>query len=256
MNDQVKMEIVIVTYNRRPLLQKTIEGIWERTKTPYEIIVIDNNSTVDDTKEYLKKLSDEGKITAVFNKENIGLAPGYNVGLDYIKNDLFVTANDDLVVPDLDPDWIQRMVELFNKHYPEYGSISMRCARLKNVYFNDKGRIDFLPHDEIGEASSAAPALFRLQKKSDILKHPSRFGTQGGYRDELQFKKLMKILGMRSGFSRDIWCNHIGYALDNRGYPKGFDDYAGKSELRNSKNKALGYPEIDKKTNKPLGKKY
>jgi len=251
-------DIVIVTYNRKHLLERTLDGIRERTKTPYRIIVVDNCSMEDDTIPYLKKCKEDGKIDVlILNKENRGLAPAYNIGFEYVKSELFFTTNDDLIPPDLEPDWIIRMVELFKKYYPEYGAISMRCPRLRNLHFNNGTTINWLPHDEIGETRRSSSALFRIHRKDDIAKNSVFFGTQAGYRDEYQFKKAMDKIGMRSGYARDIWCNHIGYALDNRGFPKGFITYAGYSEGRNSKNKKLGYPKVDLKTNVPIaGQKY
>jgi len=233
------------------MLQRTIEGIRDRTRTPYNIIVVDNNSTEDDTVDYLIKAKKDGIInTLILNGSNEGLAPAYNIGFLHVKSELFFTANDDLVVPDLEPDdWIQTMIKLFNEYYPEYGSISMRCARLKNVHFSS----DWVPHPGvIGEARSSAPALFRLNKKSDILKDWPWFGTQGGYNDEYQFKKKMNRLGFRAGFAANVWCNHIGWSLENRGYPENFKDYAGHSKARNKKNMGQKYPPIDNKTNVPL----
>jgi len=254
MTSQSSIDIVIVTYNRRNLLEKTINGIIERTRTPYRIIVVDNHSTADDTVEYLKRMKDEGKIhVLLLNDENKGLAPGYTQAFNYVESEYFITTNDDLIPPDLEPgDWVTQLKDLFDKFYPEYGAVSLRCARMKNVYFNDPGRIEWLPHDEIGEAVRSAPALFRMQKRSDVEKVPSRFGTQGGYNDEYQCKRLFNMLNMRAGFARDLWCNHIGFALDNRGYPKDFTKYAGHSLGRELKNKKLGYPEVDPKTNIPL----
>jgi len=248
-----KIDIIIVTFNRRNLLQRTIEGIGERTKTPYRLIVVDNHSTKDDTVEYLKVLKEDGRIDVlVLNDKNEGLAPGYNIGLEYVESELFITTNDDLIPPDLDPDWIQVMISNFEKYYPEYGALSMRCAMLKGVYFTENPRVDWLPHDEIGEARHSLSALFRIQKKSDIKRAPAQFGTQAGYRDELQYKVMMNRLGFRTGFLRDVWANHIGFALENRGFPKDFKEYAGQSDARNKKDIARGYPEIDPKTNKPL----
>lgn len=251
-------DIVVVTYNRKHLLQRTLEGIWERTKTPYRVIVVDNNSQEDDTILYLKKCKEQNKIhVLVLNEKNYGLAPAYNIGLKYVESDIFFTANDDLVPPDLEPDWVQQMLTLFNKYYPEYGAISMRCARLRNVHFNNGTTIMWLPHDDVGEARASSSALFRIHKKSDLLKlNTVPFGTQAGYRDEYQFKRAMNKLGMRSGYAENIWCNHIGYALENRGFPVGFKKYAGVSEGRNLKTIKLGYPEVDPKTNKPLTNRF
>jgi len=253
-----KIDIVVVTYNRKHLLQRTLEGIMERTRTPYRLIVVDNHSTKDNTVDYLKSLKEQGKIDIlILNDKNYGLAPAYNIGFEYVESELFVTTNDDLVPPDLNPCWLQQMVALFCRYYPEYGAISMRCPRLRNVHFNNDTTITWLPHDDVGEAKRSSSALFRIHRRDDIAKIPNFFGTQAGYRDEYQFKRAMNSIGMRSGYARDIWCDHIGYALENRGFPEGFIDYAGYGPSRTLKAQRLGYPKLDPKTNIPLpGEKY
>jgi len=247
-----KIDIVIVTYNRVELLKRTIEGVVLRTHTtPYRIIVFDNNSTKDSTKEYLKYIEEAGYVDLVIHSpNNVGLALGYTRSFEFVKSEYFITANDDLVPPYYkDEDWLAKLIKVFDEYYPEYGALALRCPRLKNVYCGS----DWLPHpNKICEARSALSAIFRIQKRSDMLKAPSCFGTLIGYNDEIQFKKIMKTMGFRTGFIADMWANHIGFALENRGYPEGFNGYLGRNEAGNKKCIQQGYPPIDPLTNKPL----
>ena len=245
------IDIIIATYNRRSLLQKTIEGIEARTKTPYRLIVVDNCSKADDTILYLKSLKKSGRISVLLlNDKNVGASQAFNKGFEYVESELFITTDDDIVPPDLEPDWLEQLICLFNKYYPEYGTISLRQARMVNVYFAEEW-IPHYPNNELGESRHSSCSWLRIQKKSDVEKIPSKFGGRMKF-SSLHFNAVMRNLGFRRGYAKNIWAHHTGYGAPNKGYPKGFTDYA-----RYSKNKAITaqrkpYPKIDPKTHVPI----
>lgn len=244
------IDIIIATYNRRKLLQQTIEGIEQRTKASFRLIVVDNCSDADDTVRYLQQIKKEGRLKVlILNDKNIGAAGAFNKGFAYVESDLFITTDDDIVPPELEPCWLEQLVELFNKNYPEYGAISLRHARTIGVSFNRSTILHF-PDNELGEAKASCPWL-RIQKRSDVEKLPKLFGSRMKY-NSTYFRRVMERQGFRCGYTKDIWANHIGYAASNKGYPEGFTEYARYSEARLRNVKRKPYPEIDPKTHVPI----
>lgn len=79
MNYKLKVNAVVVTYNRLSLLKKTIEHLEEQTYELSKIVIVDNAST-DGTQNYLKDLSNE-KVENVFLEKNIGGAGGFYYGI-------------------------------------------------------------------------------------------------------------------------------------------------------------------------------
>jgi len=245
------IDIIIATYNRRKLLEQTINGIIDRTETPYRLIVVDNCSTADDTIPYLKALKIAGKIDILLlNDKNIGAARAFNKGFKYVKSELFITTDDDIVPPDLEPDWLEQLIGLFIKYYPEYGAISLRQARMVNVHFNNSD-IPHYPNNELGESRHSSCSWLRIQKKGDIEKIPSKFGGRMRY-SSLSLFKSMRKLKMRCGYAKNIWAYHIGYGAPNKGYPKDFTNYARYSKDKEITAKRKPYPEIDNKTHIPI----
>ena len=55
MKSNIKVDAVIVTYNRLKLLKECISAVLNQTKSINNIIVV-NNSSSDGTPEYLKEL--------------------------------------------------------------------------------------------------------------------------------------------------------------------------------------------------------
>ncbi|AGF58245.1 GT2 family glycosyltransferase [Clostridium saccharoperbutylacetonicum] len=90
--------IIILTFNNLKYTIQCIESIRKyNTLNNYEIIVIDNNS-IDDTREWLKAQKD---IKYILNSENNGFPAGCNQGISIANkdNDVFLLNNDTLIMP-------------------------------------------------------------------------------------------------------------------------------------------------------------
>ena len=76
----MKINCVIVTYNRVELLKENLDAVMSQTYPLHKIFVINNHST-DSTEEYLTRFSDNPQIIACNLEENIGGAGGFSYGL-------------------------------------------------------------------------------------------------------------------------------------------------------------------------------
>ncbi|MDI2034133.1 glycosyltransferase [Paenarthrobacter nitroguajacolicus] len=81
MTSQAVVVAVVVTFNRRELLQTTLEGITGGTQVPDAIVVVDNAST-DDTAEFLKDYQGPVPTDVVRLSANVGGAGGFVVGME------------------------------------------------------------------------------------------------------------------------------------------------------------------------------
>ncbi len=70
MNDNPIVSILVLTYNRRNLLERNLKSIFKQTFEDYEILLLDDYSS-DGTEEYIKSLKDP-RIKYHRNKENMG----------------------------------------------------------------------------------------------------------------------------------------------------------------------------------------
>ncbi|MES2588754.1 MAG: glycosyltransferase family A protein [Bacteroidota bacterium] len=91
--------IIIPTYNRAHLIEKTIESVLNQTYSNFEVIIIDNYST-DDTLEVLKKYSHDMRFKVIASDKNYERSRSRNVGMNNAKgNYLTFLDSDDLMQP-------------------------------------------------------------------------------------------------------------------------------------------------------------
>ncbi|MDR6988891.1 GT2 family glycosyltransferase [Paenarthrobacter nitroguajacolicus] len=81
MTSQSVVVAVVVTYNRRELLQTTLAGIAAGSRVPDAVVVVDNAST-DGTAEYLRRYDGPLATDVVTLNANVGGAGGFVVGME------------------------------------------------------------------------------------------------------------------------------------------------------------------------------
>ena len=121
--------IIILNYNGKNFLEPCIESIVRETHTPYEIIVVDNNSP-DKSGQFFSEQYPEVKF--ILNDTNVGVPGGLNIGIRNASGEFVVLLNNDLVVM---PNWLDN----FFKAYEKTGDALYQPKSLK---FKDPGIID------------------------------------------------------------------------------------------------------------------
>ncbi|MDD4937819.1 MAG: glycosyltransferase family 2 protein [Candidatus Shapirobacteria bacterium] len=92
------LSIIIISYNTAQITLNCIKSIFQDKglkETPFEIIVIDNNSHDNSIKE-LKKLGN--KIILIENKDNAGFGKANNQGLKIAKGNYILFLNSDTII--------------------------------------------------------------------------------------------------------------------------------------------------------------
>jgi len=235
---QETIDIILLTCGRLDFTKRTIEGITTRIKIPFRLIVVDNASK-DETPEFLKKCKEEGKIKELIlltEDIKVNIATAYNMGLKYVETDYFLTLQNDIIIPDLEPCVAVQLMELMEK-YPDHGSIGCRIQRIPNIKWTD---------GDLSPVKKAISAYCRVQKKSDMIK-VGGFGKRQW--DDKAMKSQMDKIGKKCSLANNLWCDHLGGRYENRGYDK---DYKCIWSSKKFDLKRKPYPKINVKTNIPL----
>lgn len=105
--------VVIATYNRCADLRGTLDSLAAlRPGAPWEVIVVDNNST-DGTRRMIENAARTfpAPLRYVFEREQ-GRSPALNAGISIATGDIIVTTDDDVRV---EPEWLTRAGDALNR---------------------------------------------------------------------------------------------------------------------------------------------
>jgi glycosyltransferase involved in cell wall biosynthesis len=90
------LSIIMLCYNALEYTKKAIKSIQRYTRSPYELIVIDNNSS-DGTGKWLKQQKKNGVVQKLkLNKYNAGVAGGRNQGIEMATGDFILFVDNDI----------------------------------------------------------------------------------------------------------------------------------------------------------------
>ncbi len=249
------INIIITTYNRLNMLKKTIDSIINNTIFPYKIFVVDNNSS-DGTVQYLKEQKVLGKIfDTLFLSENIGQSQSLNKAFFWMQewekrrpsSDFFITVNDDLLTPKLNPCWLTQLKNLFEKYEESHvvGGITLRIER--------EARTEIDESQELTRLYKGFPSTYRMLRRSDMAKLGDAPFRKLKHWDSNSMGETMKTqLQKRFYLSTHIYSSHIGFAIKNKGYEEGIDYLTNPGEAKLQVFLEKPYPDINPITNIPI----
>jgi GT2 family glycosyltransferase len=121
MDNQDKIVLMMVTFNRFELTKRSIKNIIENTDCNYQLVIVDNGSTDDTPKcllEYVTStaasLGKKIDTRILYNPENRGIATGRNQCLkmaDEYKPDWYSTIDNDIEVP---KGWMSECIDIMS----------------------------------------------------------------------------------------------------------------------------------------------
>lgn len=109
MND-LKISVVINTYNRAESLKITLESLRYQTDSDFEVVVVNGPST-DGTKEVLKNYE---KAIKIIDCPQRNLSVSRNLGIEASSGDIVAFIDDDGIA---DPNWIKELKNAYDSEY-------------------------------------------------------------------------------------------------------------------------------------------
>jgi glycosyltransferase involved in cell wall biosynthesis len=122
---EIKISVVICTYNRSAYIQDAMDSLYHQTidKKEYEIIVVNNNSsdnTVQVCEDWIATHPDAQY--AFYNEAKQGASYARNTGAAIAKGSLLCFMDDDAIA---EPDYLERIIRFFEEH-PDAGGLGGR----------------------------------------------------------------------------------------------------------------------------------
>ena len=191
-------DLVVTTRNRPAYLQRTLGHIWDRTKTPYRLTVVDDGSLeVDDLLCCWRR----GLIqNLVLKGMQQGAMAALNVGTWASFSDPVVFCDDDVLCPQLEPDWMARGLEEMNRH----GELAMLALRHPGAKVK--------PYDRAGNVvyckSLGGTFCFVRRRFLEENPLPHKHGNLAKPMEERC--RMAHAGGWKIGFLSGVYCQHIG----------------------------------------------
>ena len=104
----LKISIVIPVYNEASYLDACLEAIARQNEPPFEVIIVDNNST-DDTRDVVKRFS----FVKLINEPKQGVIHARKTGFDAAQGDIIGRIDADSVLP---ADWTAAVAKIFSEY--------------------------------------------------------------------------------------------------------------------------------------------
>ena len=111
---EVDVSVVISSYNRAETLRQALLALsGQILNAPYEVVVVDNNST-DATRQVVEELIEDGypRLRYLFEPRQ-GVSYGRNTGVEASKSSIIAFTDDDLRVT---PDWLATLLGALVRH--------------------------------------------------------------------------------------------------------------------------------------------
>jgi len=142
MKKRIKGLVSIITINMNQI-DVTVEFLKSLSISTYkniEVIVVDQNSTIDPTSAFLKVYP---SLTLIKSKINLGFTGGNNLALEYAKGEYIFCVNNDTIITDV---LIEELIQPF-KHNPF--NIGITSPKIK--YFKNPNIIQYAGSNKINQ---------------------------------------------------------------------------------------------------------
>lgn len=157
--------VIIVAYNPNlSLFEQTIKTLVDKTKSSYEILLIDNSE-----KSQLQKFAADSNLNYIKLNRNYGLTIGRNVGINYSQGSILIFLDDDAIPG-------KNFIDEHVKAHQDKNILALRgkCLPRTNSIFNH-----FASHYDLG--NDVIPYFINLEGnssfKKDILIEVGGFNT-------------------------------------------------------------------------------
>lgn len=217
----VLISIIIPCYNQIEYTRLCLKNIFQYSRPPFELIMVDNGSH-DGTTEYLRALAHKKpEVRVIHNPVNLGYAVACNQGLAAATGEFMVVMNNDILVSER---WLEGLVGPAAEH-PYFGIVGPRtnyvtgCQLVRDVPYGEDDFEGFHRFAEEcrernrGKGFFAAVAFgFCLLLRRDLLNKiggfDPRFGL-GNFEDaDLCFRALSA--GYNVWISDEVFVHHFG----------------------------------------------
>lgn len=181
-------------------MERTLTHIFERTHSPYRLIAVDDGS--DDVNDvHLVGRQSIGYIdTVILQRMRCGAMAAQNAGIGASFSDPVVLVDDDILCPDIDPDWLSRGLAAMKKH-KNLAMLALNHPGAKHKALRKDGNVTFC---------RSVGATFAFCRREFLLRRPLPHELGKLDRPMEMRCKLARANNWQIGYLTEVYCYHIG----------------------------------------------
>jgi GT2 family glycosyltransferase len=176
------ISIVITCYREGRLLERAIESVERQTDRDFEVLVVNDASTDEETNRVCRSLEGDGRARVVWREENGGLSAARNSGYEHMRGDVCMPLDADDTLP---PDCVGIVREVFASNPRAgfvFGNYVVRAADTGEEQVVD---CSVLASNEAQMEPRKCLRNWKLLGVSPCRK--STWGTVGGFDEEFSY---------------------------------------------------------------------
>jgi hypothetical protein len=194
------IDIIMLTHNRLEHLVATVDALEERTPEPYRLTIVDNASGPD-VRNWLA--ANRHRFERIILRPTNEHVRAFTHGINATTSDPFVVTDPDVVVPEIEPSWLARMMDLVER-YPDFGLIGVGCD------LSNRPAPPILEPEVIDPATLVNGEIVETGVGT-IFQFIRRDALVTEYRADAQACTAVRRAGYRVGWSPEIRGLHLGW---------------------------------------------
>jgi len=206
------IDICLVSWKREDYTVKVVEYLVDRTRLGFRLILVINEYNRFESMEMLDRIGlyarskgtdpVENRWVVLANRGNEGLEKARNQALSYVKSEIFVDVDNDILCPDLEPCWLTQLLGLMEEH-PDYAAIALRT----HVFVAD-GNF-FHGHAEPVVERGHVGGSLRAARTKAVLEVGGWTGRPGRGSEERDISGKLRRAGWKVGYANYLICYHM-----------------------------------------------
>ena len=136
----MKISIVMLTWNRKTLVQRTLDSLGSTlSRSNVELLIWDNGSH-DGTRELVQGLADRANVRVLSSSFNFGVAPARAAMIPLTTGDIVVSIDSDVIVES--DDWVDSIVDILSD--PKIGIVGVDGCFIREDFNRMAGRVQMI----------------------------------------------------------------------------------------------------------------
>jgi Glycosyl transferase family 2 len=192
------VDIVMLSHDRLDYLKATVDALQQRTPEPFRLTIVDNASG-HEVRNWLA--ANRHRFERIILRPQNEHVPAFQHGIEATLSDPFIVTDPDIVVPEVEPSWLARLLDLIDRH-PDFGLIAMGLDQANRPPVLDAEAID--PEQVVdGEiVESGVGTVFQAIRRDALVV---------AYRSDGETCTAIRRAGWRVGWALGLRAVHLGW---------------------------------------------